>query len=457
PIKFIQTGLDISALGELVVTVDDPISLNYEALPYVMMVRNTAVVTYEFEDFVASSDLGKQFRLVDPVGQNSITITEPTTLTGTYVTQYEITFDQVGLDGTANGELVVTFDSTTKNTENLPYTTWFDAGDEISYTYSNPVLSSVIDKQFWLTSVDGPGSPFIVTEPLTIIGNYLALPLSKITTSDLCYFDINDDLEGQQFRLIFTQNPLDPSHSTYKLTASNPGQFYYNVFFAGTPGSEAPLTINIPYPFETQGANPIHIYSYVSIGPEGCFIPSNEISCNFVIEILSDNGLEISIDGNVPESGLIYVTIHLDYGLKKEVGFIKDAYDNAINQGIDTENDFDDLYIYNYENYQFSYSFYNMPIDDEVIQNINVFKHDPGFAGLVLDGSNTPIANVKVEIYDPDNNLLTTLFTDDDGFYFFHYKHTGKGAMYVVKLPDYNVEQEVYVKANKFVEVNFQI
>ncbi|MFX0167670.1 MAG: hypothetical protein ACFE9V_20300 [Candidatus Hodarchaeota archaeon] len=64
---------------------------------------------------------------------------------------------------------------------------------------------------------------------------------------------------------------------------------------------------------------------------------------------------------------------------------------------------------------------------------------------------------MKVEIYDSDGCLLTTVFTDEDGFYFFYYKHKGKGATFTIRLPDYLIEQEVYVKANRFVEVNFQI
>ncbi|MFX0200112.1 MAG: LamG-like jellyroll fold domain-containing protein, partial [Candidatus Hodarchaeota archaeon] len=513
PIKFTQTGLDDSATSELVVTVDDPIFLNYEDLPYVMMVRSSATVTYEYEDIVASSETGKRFRLGNPIGQNIIPVTEPTTIIGTYITQYEVSFAQTGLDDTATGTVitidsiplskgdlpytdwfdagteieyeyenivtssetgkqfrldnpiglnlltviepdsivgayitqyevtfaqtglddtatgtVVTIDGTTKSKAELPYIDWFDFESEITYIYSNPVLSSEDDKQFWLTSVDGLPSPFIVTGPLTITGNYLALPFSEITTSELCYFDIEEELEGQQFRLIFTPNPKDPSHSTYKLTASNPGQFYYNIFYVGDPG-EVSLKINIPYPFETQGANPVHVYSSVDISIDGCYIPSIEITgeFDFVMNALSNDGLELFISGNVPDSGLAYITIHLDYGLKKEIGFAN-ALDDAQNYGDDGIFDTDDdWYISNYESYQFFYSDDTDEIDTEEIQNINVFKHDPGFAGLVLDGSDTPVSGVKVEIYDPDGCLLTTVFTDEDGFYFFYYKHKGKG------------------------------
>src|SRR5207249_8513376 len=57
--------------------------------------------------------------------------------------------------------------------------------------------------------------------------------------------------------------------SPYKLYASIPGQFYYNVFYTGTPRSPATFAITLPYPFVTQGANPIEIYDGVTTSTSG--------------------------------------------------------------------------------------------------------------------------------------------------------------------------------------------
>src|SRR5262249_49977238 len=81
---------------------------------------------------------------------------------------------------------------------------------------------------------------------------------SMITNSSLCTFDEDTSLTGDQFRLILTP---DMSPAIYKLTASNPGQFYYNVIYVGA-GSTT-VTLTIPYPFVTQGAVPLHVYSDV--------------------------------------------------------------------------------------------------------------------------------------------------------------------------------------------------
>ena len=51
-------------------------------------------------------------------------------------------------------------------------------------------------------------------------------------------------------RLIFSP---DPSSAYWKLNASNPGQFYYNIFSNSGPTS---LNITLPYPWVTQGAQP---------------------------------------------------------------------------------------------------------------------------------------------------------------------------------------------------------
>jgi len=81
PITFDQTGLDCSAGGELVVEVNDPIPLNYEDLPFTMMVPIGTQLTYEYEDPVPSAQTGKGFTLLDITGPSSpVTVDEPTTV-----------------------------------------------------------------------------------------------------------------------------------------------------------------------------------------------------------------------------------------------------------------------------------------------------------------------------------------------------------------------------------------
>ena len=50
-----------------------------------------------------------------------------------------------------------------------------------------------------------------------------------------------------------------------------------------------------------------------------------------------------------------------------------------------------------------------------------VFKRDPGFLGIVMNGEGAPVAGVKVQIYGPDGKLLAKVYTDEDGWYFYNY------------------------------------
>jgi hypothetical protein len=213
----------------------------------------------------------------------------------------------------------------------------------------------------------------------------------------------------------------------------------------------------------TQGAVPIHVYGDAGYGRCGCFKQYNELdgfnitgtdsltpSGELAIELDDhvNESVTITVTGTVPESGLVYVTIHLDFGLKKEVNYQRSGSDGAIHPD-PVKN------IPNYNNYTFSVS---GDIDDtQVIQNMNVFKKNPGFGGVVLDTLGGPIPYTLVQIWGPGGNLIGTAITDSDGYWYFYYKHKGKEATYTVKLPAFGKEQQVTLKSNKFIEVNFVI
>jgi hypothetical protein len=192
---------------------------------------------------------------------------------------------------------------------------------------------------------------------------------------------------------------------------------------------------------------PVHIYQNVSI-VDGCFAPADDIA---VIAAQTDNDPNYDIsDFTVPDTGLVYLRIHLDYGLKKTAGYTREG-DNATHNGDGIDNGTD---------YEFKVS-----VSDDIgmtdsltIENQNVFKHDPGFAGIVTSiSTGDPVSGVTIQIYDPAKKLLATVKTDEDGFYFFNYKHKGKAATYTVKLPAYGLSKTVTVKANALVAVDFEI
>jgi hypothetical protein len=147
---------------------------------------------------------------------------------------------------------------------------------------------------------------------------------------------------------------------------------------------------------------------------------------------------------DVPDTGLVYVRIHLDYGLKKDVGYTRDASNNAEKPlGTDV--------ILDLTEYEFAVS---GGMDDSVIiQNQNVFKKIPGFGGMVTDGLGGPIYPVNVTIIGPGVNA--TVSTDEDGFYFLYYKHKGKEATFTVGCSSQS--ETVYMRANRLIQVDFEL
>ena len=282
---------------------------------------------------------------------------------------------------------------------------------------------------------------------------------SLITDTSLCTFDIDPNTTGSQFRLIFTPDTNSPA--TWKLNASNPGQFYYNVF------DNAPTdTINfmLPYPFVTQGAVPIHVYSSVTIATvngQTCLIPVTEIahsSAQVTLASYSDtNGdgsvgfgdtATVSVTFSSP-SGFAYANIHVDYGLKGTINYSKDAHNNAI--------DATTLASRIPDNQSYTFSENDGAPDSQSVSSRNSFKRDPGIAGLVRrSGTDAPVPNAQVVILG--DGKKQTVSTDEDGWYMWQYKYTGKPAAFTVKLlAPYNLSQTVTLKSNGFVVVSFTV
>ena len=169
-ITFAQTGLDSTATGTII-TVNGNAKI-YSTLPYAFWVDTGTSVTYSYGSIVSSSVSGKQFRLSSVTGSSSpLTVIAGQTVTGNYVAQYQLTFSQTGLDSTATGT-VLTVNSNTKTYGDLTYTLWADSGSSVTYSYGSIVTSSVSGKQFKLSTFSGPSSPFTVTGPSTMTGNY---------------------------------------------------------------------------------------------------------------------------------------------------------------------------------------------------------------------------------------------------------------------------------------------
>ena len=93
--------------------------------------------------------------------------------------------------------------------------------------------------------------------------------------------------------------------------------------------------------------------------------------------------------------------------------------------------------------------------DDDSINNLNVFKNDPGIGGLVLDEFGTPVEGAKVEVLQGKDSYGTAV-TDEDGWYMVNFKYTGKPVTFTIKVDGYP-DQKLTIKANSFSLVYFDL
>lgn len=289
------------------------------------------------------------------------------------------------------------------------------------------------------------------------------LPAALVTDSSGCIFDRDPATSVQDFRLIYQQDPQN--WPCYRVVASNPGQFVYNVFYAGTPGANVDFNLILPYPFVTQGANPIHAYDGMSLGECGgqlCVQPGNAFYVGSQQVTLADYGAapepftSIPVSLTVPDSGLVQIAVHLDFGLKRSSGYLRNMYDDALDCATGSV-----VLIPNHANLEFAVS--GAQSGSATIQNINVWKKMVGVAGLVLYAPTLdPVPGASLALYDANRVLVGSAVSDEDGFYVIPYKHKGRAALYSVRMAtkvpsSYKTVVPVTIKANDIVALDFLV
>lgn len=293
---------------------------------------------------------------------------------------------------------------------------------------------------------------------------------SVLTNTSYCSFDYDSSSPGNQFRLMFRPE----TQSSYLLGGQNPGQFYYNAFVSGNPGDTVDLELTIPYPFVTNGANPIHVYDgyTVTMGAYGpCFGLGPDVSGLFTITtaggtksssghaiiVLGDydpkawtSTTTVRVMGTVPTSGYAYVTVHLEYGLLKTTPWarsgetaISSTYGNLGNGSTGLQ----------------TYTFSSSVSGTATIQSDNVFKKVAGALGLIKGAvSGDPLPGLTVELWSGNGSKkLSSGITDEDGYYMCVYKHTGKATTFLVKVPSLGLSEQVTMKASGFVICDFEV
>ncbi len=99
-------------------------------------------------------------------------ITEPTTITGKYQTQYKVTLNQSGVKSDAKGTILAV-SGIPEEYSQLADVRWVDNGTQLTFSFEATVSSTTANKQYVLTSVNA-SSPIVIVEPTLILGSYKA-------------------------------------------------------------------------------------------------------------------------------------------------------------------------------------------------------------------------------------------------------------------------------------------
>ena len=319
-------------------------------------------------------------------------------------------------------------------------------------TYNVPGVGTVSNA----CNSSGDGSIAVgQTKYCIVVNDDLAQTL--VTSSSLCTFDVLPGDNDRDFRLLFTPSVQNPA---YKLNATNPGQTFYNVFYAPVnPKGTETIYLEIPYPYVTHGATPIHVYGDDTttriVDGQTCIYPGTGIA-NFRDQIVIGNGYNkfgdtavVPVQFQWPEGeDFVYINIHLDYGLKGTAGYSKGTNDDATSTLTGT------TIIPNHQCYTF-HAENSVPLADDTVCSINSFKKNPGVGGLNQTLTEEPVPGAKMELRTLKGQLVTTQTTDEDGWYFLNYKHTGKASDYIVVSVPTGVRKQVTLKANGMAQVDF--
>jgi uncharacterized repeat protein (TIGR01451 family) len=237
---------------------------------------------------------GKRYKFDQYNPSASVAMTGSETITLVYKIQYLITFAEIGVGPEFTGT-VLTVGSSTSNygVSGLPVSFWWDDGAVHTFAWLSPL-----------------GEPYmwVCTEGLsTCQCDSITVSCSGSITG--YYLGLGGWMTDGSFNRIISFDtvwtPVDQSKSTFKLAATNPGQFYYNLFVSPTVTTDSiTVTYEIPTDFVLKGADAIQVWT--QNGRTGTRISA------------TISGNTITINGPISPS-LLYISISLAYSLTGNV------------------------------------------------------------------------------------------------------------------------------------------
>ena len=169
-LTFAQSGVGSDFTGN-VMSVD---YVNYSSTGYSAWINSGTSIPFSYYSPLVVTANGEQYLLTGVSGNStgsSLNVTQATTITGNYTTQYYLTFAQSGVGSDFTGN-VMSVDYV--NYSSTGYSAWINSGTSIPFSYYSPLVVTANGEQYLLTGVSGnsTGSSLNVTQATTITGNY---------------------------------------------------------------------------------------------------------------------------------------------------------------------------------------------------------------------------------------------------------------------------------------------
>jgi hypothetical protein len=305
----------------------------------------------------------------------------------------------------------------------------------------------------------GPSSTVSATDDATVTQS---LPI--VITNGSCAID--------RYTRIFSQD------AAYHFTATNNGQFFYNLSVSGTPGETRHVTLELPWPFVTQGSQPVHVYDSVEWA-NGCFSNYGGGYSFDQITYLKDYHVDyptvktgylptlkttrVELEVVIPATGFAFIRQHMDDGLKgpavdvngdgilDNIAYGKDNAENATNPANGAIL-MPEGYVHPFKMWAFKCSAVDPDCDLSTtdpatntdmafnggteLTNDNQFQKNVGVGGAITyNGINgqVPVAGMTVQLWY-GSAFVGSAVSDANGLYSIAYKHKGKADLYTIMI-----------------------
>jgi hypothetical protein len=190
---FASSGIGSDTSTNTVVTVAS-VAKKQSDLPFGSWVASGDTISYTFAFPVSTTDSNKRYGLTSVSGlsqtlsSNTITVSAGGTVTGTYLSAWQIAVTSSGISTDTSGT-VVTLSGNAKTQSQLPYYLWFNNSASVVFSFTSPV-SATAGKQYVWSSTSGlsqtlQSNTFSASSGGTITGTYTIQYQVTITSSGI--------------------------------------------------------------------------------------------------------------------------------------------------------------------------------------------------------------------------------------------------------------------------------